>query len=156
VSIARWIFTSPLRAVLTALAITGAALGALVIMPGNQPADVRPAAPVTLAPLDPEAATELGQDFVALWCEQGDRTPDQWAAEMRARSTPEFGAYWTPTAVENLSGDCPYGQAKPRLTEAARVRVFVVTKGNPVLVDVVQTAAGPRVAGIVPDDEGDL
>ena len=125
-SVARWIFQSPTRVVLAALSALALLVGTLAVTSGgSQAPSVRPAVAATLAPLDPATATKLGQEFVALWCEQGDRTPDQWVTEMRARSTPAFGQYWTTASIAHLAGDCPWGQAKPRLTVPARVRVFV-------------------------------
>jgi hypothetical protein len=152
----RWLFHSPARLLLIVAPLVVLAVAVPIAL--NRPDTTQPpAATATPAqPIDPEAAEQAAEDFVATWCTLGDRTPDQWVTEMRQRSTPELGAYWTTAVTSDLSGDCQWGYAHPRWIQPQRALIYVVTKGNPVLVEVVQDGGRLLVADIRGDDQGDL
>jgi hypothetical protein len=109
--------------------------------------------------LDPDEAEAAAERFVDLWCELGGRTPQQWAAAMRAVSTPETRDQWTPNLASNLTGDCFYGNTAPRRLSSYEAVERVDTKrGRPVLVTVQQVGDQVLVANIGEDDqyEGDV
>lgn len=154
-----WIFHSPLRFALVALAaVTAVAVPVLATSHGGQQGRPLPVASTAPAPrqLDPEEAERAAEEFVAVWCELGNRTPEQWEAEMRARSTPEFAPAWSANQASFLTGDCFWGHTDTRWITATEALEVVDTKrGRPVLVRVQQVGDKVLVADITGDQGGD-
>jgi hypothetical protein len=154
-TVVRWLCYHPIRLVLLIVVVALVAVPVAILAGGD---DGPPAAPPTVAatppPINPDAAVDTAVAFVDSWCTLNGRTPQQWLSDVQGRSAAWFARYFTLAHADETSGDCPYGQAKPRWSRPDQVRVFVVTRGNPVLVDVVREDGRLVVAGITPDEEG--
>ena len=152
-----WLFHSPARFLACiAAALTIVAIPFALGSHTNQPEAGRPSAlPTALPTLDTDQAKRAAVEFVNLWCALGERTPEQWVAEMKARSSPELGSFWSVNQTANLSGDCYWGHTDTRWIQPTAALYALDTKrGRPVLVRMEQVGARVLVADITDDSVG--
>jgi hypothetical protein len=148
-----WICRTPTRLGLVALTLMTLMVGGGMLWGSDGlDAPLRPAEPAPV-PVTAQAAMDTANAFVASWCELAGRTPQQWADDMRARSTPELAKQWAPAMASALTGDCPWLRSDVRQLGATSALVAVIPKStNVLLVAVVQDSG--RLAVSEFDREG--
>jgi hypothetical protein len=148
-----WLFT-PVRifvlgvAVLTIAVVVGVAVQGGPSERGAIPAPSRPT-PTTVNLLDADQAKTAAVDFVTSWCDLDGRTPEQWSADLKARSTPDLAHQWEPNASQALRHSCPYAGVDIRSLSGPSARVAVrVAGGRRLAVDVLLVDGRALVSGI--------
>lgn len=156
-ALTEWICRTPAR--LAAVALTAVAVllgGGLLLGQRDAPAPLRPAQPAA-PPVTEESATTTANAFVQSWCELAGRTPERWAADLQARSTPDLAEQWAPGMASTLTGDCPWLLSDVRWISPTGALVAVRPRStNTLLVTVTQEGGRLAVADFGPEGAGDL
>lgn len=154
-----WVFHSPRRLAVTAVAVLAVVLlGGSALFGGTfggsgKANEEQPATSQTAQVPDAQPYVDAAVNFVRLWSTLDDgQSTQQWQAGLAPLSTPEFGEALLTTNTAELPGSPPSGDPVVRYVADTSALVAVpLANGSSVLVTLVSSEQRPLVSDLQPN-----